>query len=140
MEAQRANFDVAQASFVNLMVFYDAKRVDQFTTYVRTINVWREFYGQQLLIMLYDDVKSDPESACTRLFQHVGLDVGAVPNWRSEARTEVFRGPGVPLRADLGTFLAKKYRPMVDRLENLIGRDLSEWRHPRLEHEEAKII
>lgn len=140
MEAQRAGFDIAHASFIDLMVFYDAKRVDQFTTYVRTVNLWREFYGDQLLIMFYDDVKSDPEGACSRLYQHVGLEVETVPNWRAEARAEVFKGPGTPLRADMGTFLAKKYRPMVDRLENLVDRDLSEWRHPALEQEQATVI
>lgn len=140
MEAQGAGVDVAGSSFIDLMVFYDAKRVDQFTTYVRTVNLWREFYDEQLLIMLYDDVKADPEGACSRLYRHVGLEVETVPNWRAEARTEIFKGPGTPLRADMGTFLAKKYRPMVDRLEDLVGRDLSEWRHPALEQEQATVI
>jgi hypothetical protein len=130
MDANRSGFDVANASFVDLMVFYDHQNIQQFTTYARTLRIWQEFYREKLLVLFYDDLVRDPASIFTELCTHVGIDPEDVPEWRSKVKSTIFKGPEIPLREDMAEFLAKKYRPMVEQLEPMVERDLSSWLDP----------
>ena len=127
MQAARLQFDVTAASFVDLMVFYDHRRISQFTTYEQTINRWRRFYGEQLWVGVYDDLLAAPEEFFKALCDHVGLAVDAIPDWRTRTRARVFEGPKVTIPEPMAEFLAKKYDPMVRRLGDLPGRDLTGW-------------
>ena len=130
MEAHRSSFDVSNASFVDLMVFYDRRNIQQFTTYVKTMRTWKKFYRDRLLVLFYDDIAQNPASVFGELCAHVGIDPEDLPQWQSEVKGTVFKGPEIPLRADMAEFLGKKYRPMVEHLEPMVERDLSSWLDP----------
>jgi len=130
MEANRAGFDAANASFVDLMVFYDRRNIQQFSTYVKTLKIWKNFYRDKLLVLFYDDVTKDPASVFCELCTHVGIDAEDLPEWRSRVNNTIFKGPEIPLRADMAEFLVKKYRPMIKHLEPMVERDLSSWFNP----------
>jgi hypothetical protein len=130
MEANRAGFDAANAPFIDLMVFYDRRNIHQFTTYVKTLKLWESFYREKLLVLFYDDVAQDPASVFSELCTHVGIDAEDLPEWRSRVNSTIFKGPEIPLRADMAEFLVKKYSPMVKRLEPMVERDLSSWLDP----------
>jgi Sulfotransferase family len=128
MEATMRNkFDFTEASFVDMMVYYDKENVARFTTYANTIKNWRQHFGDQLFVGLYDDVVSDPYSFYESLCGHCGLDPNNVEDWRQKVSKRIFAGPGTALPAQLHEFLLKKYRPMVLELEQMIERDLSGW-------------
>lgn len=128
MQAQRRGFDVAGASFVDLMVLYDLTNVRRFTNYVSTIELWRSYYGDQFKVFFYDDVEADPVAFYEDLCAHVGLDPDAVDGWRERIRTVIFKGPDFQPPAQMREFLDRKYADMVARLEELVERDLSHWR------------
>jgi Sulfotransferase family len=128
MEAtMRHNFDAANASFIDLMVFYDRTKVSQYSNYAQTYSLWHQKYGSQLLVGLYDDIVSDPHSFYQKLCNHCGLDPDAFPDWRNKVLRRVFKGPGIALPPQMHEFLHKKYRPMIEKLQILIEADLSDW-------------
>jgi len=127
MVAQRRGFDAVNASLIDLMVFYERANVSQFTTYARTLRVWREFYHDDVLALFYDDVVKSPSNVYAELCRHIGINPDDLPHWRSEVDKIVFKGPDIPIRADIAEFLRKKYTPMVENLQHLADRDLSHW-------------
>jgi hypothetical protein len=129
MQAKRRGFDLGGASFVDLMVFYDAERISQFSTYVETIRRWRKHYPD-LLLGLYDDVAADPHGFYRALCAHVGLEPEAVPDWRQRVTAKVFQGPGNDLPEPMFEFLSRKYRRLIEELGPEIGRDLGHWLEP----------
>jgi Sulfotransferase family len=139
MQAKRRDFDVTTASFVDLMVFYDAENIAQFSTYVGTLQRWRKYYRDQLLVGLYDDVVGDPQRFYRALCAHVGLEPEAVPDWQRRITAKIFQGPGHPLPAPMFEFLSRKYRRMIEELGPLVGRDLGHWLEPQAEPHEAVL-
>lgn len=129
MEARRRDVNIANADFIDLMVLYDRWCIDQFTTYVGTIRRWRRFFGDQLWIGLYDDLVFDAVSFYRSLTDHLGLDLSEIPDWPKRIKEKVFVSPMLPPPPQMSSFLSRKYEPMVDRLESLLGRDLSSWRN-----------
>jgi hypothetical protein len=128
MEATlRHKFDVVSASFIDLMVFYDKTNVGQFSTYDRTYSLWHQAYGNQLFVGLYDDIVADPKAFYVKLCHHCGLDPDAVNNWQERIMKRVFKGPDIELPPQMHEFLLKKYGPMIAKLQELLGRDLSDW-------------
>jgi hypothetical protein len=62
------------------------------------------------------------------LRRHLGADPNWVGEFPSTELTEpVFAGPGHDLPEPLLGFLRILYKPMIDPLSELIGRDLSPW-------------
>ena len=121
MQAKRRGFDLGAASFVDLMVFYDAENISQFSTYVETIGRWRKFYRDQLFVGLYDDVAADPQEFYRVLCAHVGLDPAAVTNWQRRVTARIFPRPGqIAARADVRVPLAEI--PQHDRATRRRGR------------------
>lgn len=128
MEATMRNkFDLANASFIDTMVYYDKENVARFSTYKNGIRNWREQYGDQLLIGLYDDVVADPHAFYEKLCAHCGLNPNDVEDWRAKISKRIFKGPDIALPPQMHEFLLKKYSPMVHDLEKMIDRDLSDW-------------
>lgn len=128
MEANlRLKVDLESMDTVELFFNYDRTNVAQFCTYASTIENWRRYFGDQLLVGVYDDLAADAHAFYQRLCQHCGLDPDAVPGWGSKIEKRIFEGPTVPLPEDMHRFLRMKYEPMIRRLETLIDRDLSDW-------------
>ncbi len=129
--------------------FYD----EQLTRYLEL------FPRENLLVLLYDDLKREPAQFLERIYRFIGVNpsfrspflnetVCATADRRLRSGRNVLRnlarrlggasgrprklpGPGSPLSAVTRAWLAEElYRSHNRRLEALIGRDLSEWDRP----------
>jgi len=104
---------------------------------------WRQVFPEdQLLVLLHDDIAADPVVVLHRLARHLAIDAvdfaktppdrlsrvvvpalsGVPPLYRSQL--------GLPLRPSLQEPLLRLYVPQIDRLQDLLGRDLSHWKEP----------
>lgn len=98
--------------------------------YAASLEPYLRIFGERLLVVLYDDVMADPVGTYRRALQHVGASEDEVPESLTDA---VGRGrSSEPLVAELDhedrVRLHGLFAGDVDRLEELIGRDLSAWR------------
>lgn len=92
--------------------------------------IYRYFPRDQVLVMLYDDLCADPEGFLARFFGFLGVD----PDFRPELlHTEV--NPDAPeadpardISPELLEDLRGVYRQDIEKLEQMLGRDLSAWR------------
>jgi uncharacterized protein (TIGR03086 family) len=105
--------------------------------YAASLKRYRQLFGDQLLVLLHDDLTEDPQRVYNRTLMHIGapldftppdLDQAVFSNTRS-AEGESFAGSNsLPeLSDDERQQLYAYFRPDVDMLEKMIGRDLSRW-------------
>ncbi len=113
------------------------------------------FPREQLHVCLFDDLLNDPKSLLRKVFEFLGVDPDFEPDLSRKYNVggdadEVFdyRGGGIadrirtalsparrnrdaskkpPFPDDLRSELKELYRPEIEDLQELIGRDLSEW-------------
>jgi hypothetical protein len=90
---------------------------------------WKRF-GDQILLVLQDDVRTQPEKVYEDVLRHIGAPTGFVPNHLdtvlfSNRRTVRFSGPR-PTHDQLCT-LYNLYRDDVAELESMVGMDLTRW-------------
>jgi hypothetical protein len=93
-------------------------------------------FGDQLLVVLHDDIRSEPAAVFERARDHIGAAPGFVPGGLTEVRFSNRSSTGEAVagetalsaeqRAELATYFADDRR----RLEDLLGRDLSAWTAP----------
>src|SRR6185312_178498 len=90
---------------------------------------WRNVFPvEQVQMILYDDLALNPVDTLVKVASHIGVDGGffrSLPE--EELERPVFSGPGHALRPMLRRFLTASYRRKIDRLQNLLDRDLSHW-------------
>lgn len=98
--------------------------------YGASLAPYRERFGDRLRVLLHDDLRSDPAALYDEAVRHVGAADGFMP----PSLHEVMRsnqgdddGEGSPT-ADERRELFEYFRPDIERLEGLLGRDLSMWR------------
>jgi len=80
------------------------------------------------LTIIFDDIIRDPGGVLALLCLHLGVD----PNWfggvpSTELTMPVFPGPGRDLPEPLLASLRVLYKPMINPLSEVLGRDLSPW-------------
>jgi len=97
--------------------------------YLSSIRRWQSvFSGEQFLTIIFDDIIRDPGGVLALLCLHLGVD----PNWfggvpSTELTMPVFPGPGRDLPEPLLASLRVLYKPMINPLSEVLGRDLSPW-------------
>lgn len=118
--------------------------------YASQLRPYVELFGRdRVLVHLYDDLETDPESVVRSTFRFLGVDAptcippvgrhnvvrGNVVRSnaiRSRLRRVLGRGPAQPPRptldAALRAELSRTFENEIGQLEELIGRDLSVWR------------
>ena len=98
-------------------------------------------FGDRVRILIHDDALREPEAVYSRALDHIGARQGFIPRDLRRVRFTVtppatspyaaadgFRRPLTPLeRREAYAYFADD----VERLEAMIGRDLSAWRPPR---------
>jgi len=104
--------------------------------YAQSLQPFIERFGSQLLVLLHDDVVVDPSDVFDRAVAHVGASGGHVPEhlgdvlYSNQARPG--SGEGRAAAAALSEAdrreLFEHFRDDVQRLEDLLDRDLSAWR------------
>ena len=78
------------------------------------------------LATVHDDLRTDPHAVYARALEHVGAD----PGFRPPRLAEVVQGRGGDggLTVEERREVFEYFRSDVDRLETMLGRDLSSWR------------
>jgi hypothetical protein len=95
--------------------------------YARSLEPFVDRFGDQLLVLFHDDVSARPRDVYRDALRHIGVGDDFVPDALGEV---VFsnRGPeDDPLGLEERRELYEFFRADVERLEQLLGRDLSMW-------------
>jgi hypothetical protein len=90
---------------------------------------WRSvFPTEQIHLILYDDLALSPLDTLLKLASHLGFEgefFRSIPE--EELKEHVFAGPGHSLRRSLRRFLTILYARKIERLQEILDRDLSHW-------------
>jgi hypothetical protein len=97
--------------------------------YAASLEPYLERFGDQLLVQLHDDIKTDPHGVYTTALTHIHASTDFVPKGLAEVRqsNQTGRKKAPRLSAEDRGALYEYFRTDVDRLTQLIGRDLSAW-------------
>jgi len=100
--------------------------------YAASLSPYVELFGDQLLVLVHDDIKPDPVRVYESALRHVGATTDFVPP--SLNRVVFSNRKGADARSGLSAAerceLFEFFREDVVRLEDMLGRDLSMWRPP----------
>jgi Sulfotransferase domain len=97
--------------------------------YAASLQPFLDIFGDQLIVLLHDDVRSDPRTVFERAVRHVGAAPGFVPAsldrvvFSNQAGGDT-AGPSETERRGLFAY----FRDDIDRLESILHRDLGAWR------------
>lgn len=100
--------------------------------YAASLRPFLDVFGDHLLVLLYDDIRPDPRRVFDSAVRHVGAAPGFLPRslnrvvFSNQGAAELEAGPSAAERCELFEY----FRDDVDRLEVILGRDLSMWRPP----------
>lgn len=129
MALERAEMTIDEASHLWFLDHFRSSGSRRRGDYLSCINRWQSFFSdEQFLTIIFDDIIKDPGGVIARLCRHLGVDptwFGDVPS--AELAMPVFAGPGHVLPEPLLAFLRVIYKPMINPLSELLGRDLSPW-------------
>ena len=100
--------------------------------YAASLEPFRERFGDQLLIVLHDDVDDDPRGVYDTALVHVGAAPDFVPLDFERVRFSHQQRPSPepgrrPLTSDERREMWDYFADDVEKLEKMIGRDLSLW-------------
>jgi hypothetical protein len=98
--------------------------------YAASLEPYFERFGEQLLVVLHDDVSTRPQQVYEDVLRHLGAPTGFVPPDVGEVRFSTPQEGGaarVRLTAEERVALYEYFRDDVRALEQMIGRDLSSW-------------
>lgn len=103
--------------------------------YAESLEPYRDTFGDQLLVMLHDDIDADAGAFYRSAADHVGATREFVPPDLEEVRFSYRQRPGGD-RTDIPALTIEQRRKLYEyfaddlaRLEKMLGRDLSMW-HP----------
>ncbi len=107
--------------------------------YARSLEPYVERFGPQLTVILNEDARSNPETVYSTALRELGVDSSFVPAALTEVvfsrvppqHTRYWQaGKGKRSLTDRERLaLAEYFREDVDRLEQMLDRDLSGWKH-----------
>jgi hypothetical protein len=87
------------------------------------------FGGEQVAVIVFDDIVCDPRSVLVGLAGHLGIDAAFFERRPdTEVRAAVFEGAHLRVRPTLLEALRAQYGAEIDRLGERLGRDLSAWK------------
>lgn len=98
--------------------------------YAASLEPFVRLFGERLLVILYDDVVADPQAAYLRALSHVGATEEQVPESLGTVvgRTRSSPTADSDLTASERSAVFDLFAADVERLEQMLGRDLSIWR------------
>jgi hypothetical protein len=100
--------------------------------YAESLTPFRETFGDQLLVLLHDDVDDDPRGVYDRALRHVGLPADFLPAELARVRFSFQERPSAlpaahELTLDERRRLYEFFADDLRNLETMLGRDLSFW-------------
>jgi hypothetical protein len=113
--------------------------------YARSLAPYVQGFGDQLLVLLHDDIAVDARAVYERAVRHVGAAEGFVPAELEQVRFSASRdGSGAGTRAPAVTDEERRalydefFRDDVRDLEQMLGLDLSRWDPDREQGDTAR--
>ena len=97
--------------------------------YEACLRNWRAvFNDEQILVLRFEHIATQPESLLNRCFQHLGVARQPPEQLRQQGcRERVFAGLGHPLRPSLKPVLRGLYQDKIQQLARYLNTDLSAW-------------
>lgn len=98
--------------------------------YHQSLAPYQEIFGDRLLIVVMDDIKSDPAKVYARVLDHLGADAGFEPSALGKvlfSNRRSVRTTGPKLTTQQVRALYMLFRTDVEELEAMTGRYLPEW-------------
>jgi hypothetical protein len=103
--------------------------------YAASLKPYRHLFGDQLLVLLHDDVRDDPHGAYERALRHIGAAADFAPPDLDQVVFSNQEGSSAEWRREVSPEerweLYPYFRDDVRKLERMIGRDLSIWKPRR---------
>jgi Sulfotransferase domain len=99
--------------------------------YAASLEPFRALFGDQLLVMLHDDIRDDPRRAYALALRHIGAAPGFEPSDLEELVYSNQQGDSARWKRDVSSderqALYDYFSDDLRKLEQMIGRDLSIW-------------
>jgi hypothetical protein len=99
--------------------------------YAASLRPFRDLFGDQLLVLLHDDISDDPRGVYDTALRHSGATPGFVPPGLDDLVYSNQKGESAQWKRDVPPGdreeLHRYFRDDLRELEQMIGRDLSTW-------------
>jgi hypothetical protein len=99
--------------------------------YAASLQPYQSLFGEQLCVMLHDDIRDDPAALYETALRHVGASAGFVPATLHDLVFSNQHGESSQWKRDVSPAeretLHCYFRDDLRKLEQMIGRDLSVW-------------
>lgn len=98
--------------------------------YQRSLEPYRQIFGDRLLILVHDDIKTDPAKVYATALDHLGASPGFEPSRLDRvlfSNRRSVRTTGPKLTVAQARLLYMLFRSDVEELEAMTGRYLPEW-------------
>jgi Sulfotransferase domain len=101
--------------------------------YAASLEPFRQAFGDQLLVLLHDDIDDDPRGVYDQALRHVGAEPNFLPpdlervRFSNQLRPATGKNGNGPLSHEQRRELYEYFRSDIQRLETMLGRDLSFW-------------
>ncbi|HRX70261.1 MAG: sulfotransferase [Candidatus Competibacteraceae bacterium] len=129
MALERAEMMIDEASDQWFIDHFHSAGSRQRGDYQTCLQTWREVFSEeQLLILRFEQIITEPESLLNRCFQHLGVSQ-QVPEQLHQwgCQVPVFAGPGYSLRPTLKPALQMLYQKQIEQLAKYLNMDLDTW-------------
>jgi len=129
MALQRAQMTLDEASDAWFRDHFHSAASLKRGDYQACLQTWRAvFPEEQLLVLRFEQISTEPEALLNRCFRHLGVAPVAPERLRQQGcRDRVFTGPGDPLRPSLKPILRGLYQGKIEKLARYLDTDLSDW-------------
>jgi hypothetical protein len=129
MALQRAQMTLDEASDAWFRDHFHSAASLKRGDYQTCLQNWRAvFPEEQLLLLRFEQIASEPEALLNRCFRHLGVVLLTPERLRQQGcRDRVFTGPGNPLRPSLRPMLRDLYQSKIEKLARYLDTDLSDW-------------
>lgn len=129
MALQRAQMTIDEASDAWFSDHFHSAASLKRGDYQACLQTWRTIFpNEQLLILRFEQIITEPEFLLNRCFQHLGVAPVDPEQLRQQGCHEpVFTGPGHRLRSTLKPVLWALYQERIRQLAQYLGMDLSAW-------------
>ncbi|HRX60766.1 MAG TPA: sulfotransferase [Candidatus Competibacter sp.] len=129
MALQRAQMTIDEASDAWFSDHFHSAASLKRGDYQACLQTWRTIFpNEQLLILRFEQIITEPELLLNRCFQHLGVAPVDPEQLRQQGCHEpVFTGPGHRLRSTLKPVLWALYQERIRQLAQYLGMDLSAW-------------
>ncbi|HHB91783.1 MAG TPA: sulfotransferase [Thioploca sp.] len=132
MALDRAEMTITEASDQWFIDHFNSQGSLQRGDYEICIKNWLQvFPGEQLLILRFEEITTDPQRLLIKCCHHLNIDPTIYLSINNNIfQKKIFAGSGQSLRPSLYPFLFQIYQAKIIRLEKYLQQDFSNWLIP----------